>query len=188
MGLSDIVPTTRGFLKLPNAILDQLPEILDTNEQLMYIHLYRLSYGFRNEDGSRKDFCLVTLKKLCEVTRLSERTVQKTMDNLVKKKLIRRLGDVLGGKGQRGMKIWVAEFAPPADSTTQNSPADSAANKDLKYKLIKEYKRLGQQIQQLLGERSISELCYEVELACMKAKIKFDKQLFNENIKYIVKK
>lgn len=180
--LNDIVPTTKGFLKLPNSILDQLPEILDTNEQLMYIHLYRLSYGFH------EGFCLVSLAKLCNLTKLSERTVQKTIDNLEKKNLITRIGNVLGGKGQRGMKIRVANFATPAESATQNCPANSADIKLLKYNLIKEYKKLARQIEQILGERSVSELCYEIELACRKAKIKFDKQTFNENIKHIMKK
>ncbi len=180
--LSEIVPTTKGFLKLPNSILDQLPEILDTNEQLMYIHLYRLSHGFH------EDSCLVSLAKLCNLTKLSERTVQKTINNLEKKHLITRIGNILGGKGQRGMRIRVANFATPAEFATQNSPANSADIKLLKYNLIKEYKKLARQINQILGERSISELCYEMELACKKAKVKFDKQIFNENIKYIMKK
>lgn len=181
----EVMATVKGFLKLPNSILDELPEILNTNEQLMYIHLYRLSYGFGD-----KDQCIVSLAKLCKRTGLSERTVQKTIADLENKKLIKKVRHILGGKKERGIEFWVAKFATPAETTTQNSPANSAAIKDkaLKYKLIKDYRRLGQQIQQILGERSISELCYEVELACKKAKIKFDKQIFNENITYITKK
>jgi DNA-binding Lrp family transcriptional regulator len=183
--LDDVLPTVKGFLHLPNSVMDELHEILDTNEQLTYIHLYRLSYGFH------KDNCLVSLKQLGERTKLSERTVQKTIDSLEKKKLIIRDGNVLGGKGKRGMQIRVAKFATPADSATQNSPANSAGFKDikdLKYKLIKEYRKLALKITEVLGERSISELCYEVELACKKAKIEFIKQIFNDNIKFIMKK
>jgi DNA-binding transcriptional regulator GbsR (MarR family) len=116
-----------GFLRLPNWILDSLPSFVDSNEQLMYIHLYRLSHGFG------KDQCLVSLDKLAERTGFSKRTVQTVLQNLENKSLITKLKHNFGKGIIQGTIFRVAtitslaEFASPAKNA---SLANSATIKD----------------------------------------------------------
>lgn len=115
--LATLTPT-QGFLKLPNWILDSLPTLIDSNEQLMYIHLYRLSHGFG------KDQCLVSLDKLAERTGFSKRTVQTVLQNLENKGLISKLGHNFGKGVIQGTIFRVATIASLAEVA---SPVENAS-------------------------------------------------------------
>ncbi len=115
--LATLTPT-QGFLKLPNWILDSLPTLVDSNEQLMYIHLYRLSHGFG------KDQCLVSLDKLAERTGFSKRTVQTVLQNLENKGLITKLGHSFGKGVIQGTIFRIADIASLADIA---SPVENAS-------------------------------------------------------------
>ena len=55
----------RGVTAVPNAVLDGLLPQLEPFEQLVYLRLYRLSHGFRNET------CLIGLERLSTVCKIS---------------------------------------------------------------------------------------------------------------------
>ncbi len=108
----------QGFLKVPNWILDSLPTIINSNEQLMYIHLYRLSHGFG------KNQCLASLDKLAERTGFSKRTVQTVLQSLETKGLITKIGHNFGKGIIQGTIFRVATIASLANSA---SPAETTS-------------------------------------------------------------
>lgn len=178
-----IFATVKGFLKLPNSVLDELPAILDTNEQLMYIQLYRLSHGFG------KDICLVTLDKLGKRTGIAERTVQKTLTALENKSLITKVGYNFGGKGPKGIQIRVVNFATPANIATvveNATPANSADIKEFKRKLIKECSELVPIIKQIYPEATIGDIADEIKRIFANKGMQFDYKIFNDNLTQIM--
>lgn len=178
----EISSTHKGFLRLPHWILDELPSKLDANEQLLYIHLYRLSHGFG------KDQCLVSLDTLANRVGTTDRTVQKTLSSLEEKGYIRKIGYTFGKKGSKGTTIWVENFSTQENPSMVEHSSDIKDLKDLKRKLIKEYRTLVIKIRELFGERSISELSEEVKTACIKYGIRFEPQIFNDNINEITRR
>ncbi|HEX2521596.1 MAG TPA: hypothetical protein VHP35_05665 [Terriglobia bacterium] len=107
----------RGVTAVPNAILDSLLPQLEPFEQLVYLRLYRLSHGFRNET------CLIGLDRLSSVCKISPSSTIRAIRGLEGKGLIRRLRAKLGGKmsGIRGNQFWV--FRPPVPQTAPVSQA-----------------------------------------------------------------
>jgi DNA-binding Lrp family transcriptional regulator len=90
-----IQTTVKGELRIPNSILDDLLPTLDPYQQLVYLRLYRLSYGFKNSQ------CTVGLEKLSRTLNISHKSVQRAIEKLEERKLIKRTGAVFGGK-QKG--------------------------------------------------------------------------------------
>jgi len=82
--------TVKGTLHVPNTIVDVLMPALEPAAALLYLRLYRLSHGYRNEN------CIVGLKKLATATNTSQKTVQRAIDYLEKRRLIVREGANLG--------------------------------------------------------------------------------------------
>ena len=87
-----IQTTVKGELRIPNSILDDLLPTLDPYQQLVYLRLYRLSYGFKNSQ------CTVGLEKLSRTLNISHKSVQRAIEKLEERKLIKRTGAVFGGK------------------------------------------------------------------------------------------
>jgi len=92
--------TVKGTLHVPNTIVDVLLPALEPAAALLYLRLYRLSHGFRNES------CIVGLQKLATATHTSQKTVQRAIDYLEKRRLIVREGANLGGR-TRGLHFQV---------------------------------------------------------------------------------
>jgi hypothetical protein len=105
----------RGVTAVPNAVLDGLLPQLEPFEQLVYLRLYRLSHGFRNET------CLIGLDRLSSVCKISPSSAIRAIRGLESKGLIRRLRAKLGGKMSeiRGNQFWV--FRPPVPQTAASS-------------------------------------------------------------------
>lgn len=186
---------TGGYTRLPNWILDSLPAVVDTLEQIVYIHLFRLSHGFG------KDQCLVSMDKLAERTGLSRRTVQNAVNGLIKKELIERLAHNFCRGGPQGTIFRVATLAGPAGdaglagSSRPADIADLARNaglaspapfkEDLKKKVNK--KKLNALIAHYalinVGKNyPISELSEDCKTACARDGLEFDPALFNQLI------
>jgi DNA-binding Lrp family transcriptional regulator len=104
--------TLKGELRIPNSILDELLPTLDPYQQLVYLRLYRLSYGFKNSH------CTVGLEKLSRTLNISHKSVQRAIEKLEERKLIKRTGAVFGGK-QKGNIYEVTIPTTIAPKTTQ---------------------------------------------------------------------
>lgn len=83
--LATVPEATAGYTRIPNTLLDDLLPTLDQFEQLVFLRLYRLAWGHG------RPTCKVGYAKLAEKTRLSRKTIQRTVDRLERRRLIRRL-------------------------------------------------------------------------------------------------
>jgi Helix-turn-helix domain len=118
--------TVKGTLHVPNTIVDVLLPSLEPAAALLYLRLYRLSHGYRNES------CIVGLQKLATATHTSQKTVQRAIDYLEKRRLIVREGANLGGR-IRGLQFRVRLPGSQASLTTLDKTAtlvNLASNKD----------------------------------------------------------
>jgi Helix-turn-helix domain len=111
--------TVKGTLHVPNTIVDVLLPALEPAAALLYLRLYRLSHGYRNES------CIVGLQKLATATNTSQKTVQRAIDYLEKRRLIVREGANLGG-WTRGLQFRVRVPGSPANLTTLDKTATVA--------------------------------------------------------------
>jgi hypothetical protein len=91
----DISPSdsVKTELRIPCLILDALIPTLSPAESLVYLRLYRLSYGFNRET------CTASIWKLGREVNLSERTTHRAVYLLEQRGLIKRSGHVFGRKG-----------------------------------------------------------------------------------------
>jgi len=129
----DKLTEVKGELRVPNTILDSLLPTLEPAAALLYLRLYRLSYGYR------KDTCIVGLQKLATATNTSERTVQRAIEYLEQRGLISREGASFGGR-TKGIQFRVrVPTGEGANLTTQanlatvakmTTLANLASNKD----------------------------------------------------------
>lgn len=126
------LPAIGGYLKLSNQIVDALLPQLEPYEQILYLHLYRLSHGYG------KAFCLISMPKLARRTKISERSLWRAVAELKRKGLVRR-GESVHGKGkEQGITFWVAI---PAGHDREASPAIQSGHDivaDNKRKVLKE--------------------------------------------------
>ena len=76
----DKLTGVKGELRVPNTILDSLLPTLEPAAALLYLRLYRLSHGYR------KETCIVGLQKLATATNTSERTVQRAIEYLERRR------------------------------------------------------------------------------------------------------
>ena len=111
--------TVKGTLHVPNTIVDVLLPALEPAAALLYLRLYRLSHGYRNES------CIVGLQKLATATHTSQKTVQRAIDYLEKRRLIVREGANLGGR-TRGLQFRVRVPGSLANLTTLDKTATVA--------------------------------------------------------------
>lgn len=111
--------TVKGTLHVPNTIVDVLLPTLEPAAALLYLRLYRLSHGYRNES------CIVGLQKLATATNTSQKTVQRAIDYLEKRRLIVRAGANLGGR-TRGLQFRVRVPGNLANLTTLHKTATVA--------------------------------------------------------------
>ncbi|MGH9424831.1 MAG: helix-turn-helix domain-containing protein [Terriglobia bacterium] len=106
----------KGTLHVPNTIVDGLLPALEPAAALLYLRLYRLSHGYRNES------CIVGLQKLATATHTSQKTIQRAIDYLEKRRLIVREGVNLGGR-TRGLQFRVRVPGSLANLTTLDKTA-----------------------------------------------------------------
>jgi hypothetical protein len=85
----------KGHLKLPHVYTDGLARLLDPAEQVVYLQLFRLSWGYG------KDSCIIGLPKLAERANVSRSTAQQAIKKLIKKNLVEKTDWTIGyGKEQ----------------------------------------------------------------------------------------
>jgi Helix-turn-helix domain len=67
------------FFSFFNEMVDDLLPVLDPNEQVLYVRLFRLSYGFN------RNYCTVSQSLLIERTGFSRNTIRTSLQSLVQK-------------------------------------------------------------------------------------------------------
>jgi hypothetical protein len=113
------LPQVEGHLRLPNIIVDHLYQLLDLQERSVYEQLYRLSHGYG------KSTCRIGYPQLAVRSGMGRTAVIQTVERLVKKGLIGRVGASIGGRKEQGSEYWVsAPGSSVPDSPNPGSPGD----------------------------------------------------------------
>jgi DNA-binding Lrp family transcriptional regulator len=123
------VPDRQGYLRLPYQIIDHLLPQLEPLEAHIYLHLYRLSWGFGNSS------CTITNAGLARRCNISERTVRNTTPRLRDKGLIEKIRVV---EGSEGIEWRVAIPAGAAKSAVAANSSGVAEYADSNRKALKE--------------------------------------------------
>jgi hypothetical protein len=108
----------RGYLKLPNYVLDDILPTMRPIEQAVFLRLWRLSYGF----GSPR--CQVGLPTLARACRASVTQVRFAVKNVCGRGYVRRVGEDHANPNQNARGIVFEMLLPPAETV---APAESTA-------------------------------------------------------------
>jgi hypothetical protein len=131
------VPDRRGYLRLPYQIIDHLLPQLEPLEAHIYLHLYRLSWGFGNST------CTVTNAGLARRCNISERTVRNTTPRLRDKGLIEKIRVVEGSEGIE----WRVAIPTGAEKSAGVANGSGAAEyADSNRKALKENNKKGSEL------------------------------------------
>lgn len=89
------LPDVKGHSEIPHQILDHLCRHLEPEEQVIYMQLYRLSWGFG------KDTCEISNPRLSERSNVPLSTMKRKVSQLVSKGLVEKINTIMGyGKDQ----------------------------------------------------------------------------------------
>jgi hypothetical protein len=181
--ISSLKPSS-GYTKIPNTIFDNLPASLTTSEQLVFLHLYRLSHGFGKEQ------CLISLEKLGARTGLTGRTIQTVTASLERKGLIKKLGHNLGNGKSQGIIFSMEAISSQETISRQEVLSSQEITSTIKEDLLKKNikKALRAYIDHFrkikIGKSyPISELAEDVKQACARDGVSFDPVIFGDLIK-----
>jgi hypothetical protein len=117
----DSTPVKRGFLRVPNQLIDNILPTLKPAEQSVLLRLFRLSHGFG------KTTCSVSLKSLATACFMSESATRFAVRNVEGRGYIKQIGVDNTNSNQlaRGIMFDVlpglvapSESKPPVDSRT----------------------------------------------------------------------
>jgi hypothetical protein len=89
-----------GFTAIPNTVLESVLPVLEPAEQLVFLRLYRLSWGFKNPE------CVVSVPKLASTTKIGRTKVFGALTRLEQLGLIRR---VKTGRGRAQGTVYQVE-------------------------------------------------------------------------------
>jgi hypothetical protein len=123
------LPQVEGHLRLPNIIVDHLYQFLDLQERSIYEQLYRLSRGYG------KATCRIGYPQLAVRSGMGRTAAIQTVERLVKKGLIARVGTAIGGRKEQGSEYWVSA---PDSPVPDSSLAGSSGTEPNKIKALKE--------------------------------------------------
>jgi hypothetical protein len=96
------LPAVKGYLRLYYQLIDHLLPQLSPPEAVVYLHLYRLSWGFN------KPVCHISNPGMARRAGISERSVRDVTARLIQKKLIEKVGEVFGAGKEQGITYRVA--------------------------------------------------------------------------------
>lgn len=138
------VDLVRGFLKLPNDLLDIVLPMLDPVDAVLYLRLYRLSHGFG------QTFCKVSLPTLANRCKCSLNTARRSLRSLVNAGLIKQIGTANTGTSEGGTdyevftqfgsahnKVPHAKFEPGVKAAPGSKNEPGAKNEPIKELNIK---------------------------------------------------
>jgi hypothetical protein len=131
------LPQGKGYLRLYYQLLDHLLPQLSPAEAVIYLHLYRLSWGFGNS------VCLISNPGLARRANISERSVRDVASRLIEKQLIEKVGEVFGAGKEQGIRYRVAIPAGLESLAGQANSAGVAIIATNKEKALKENNKKG---------------------------------------------
>ena len=128
------LPQVEGHLRLPNIIVDHLYQLLDLQERSVYEQLYRLSHGYG------KATCRIGYPQLAVRSGMGRTATIQTVERLLKKGLIARVGTEVGGRKEQGSVYWVSA---PGSSAPDSPTSGSSGAEPNKIKALKETDKKG---------------------------------------------
>jgi hypothetical protein len=93
----------KGYLKLPNTIIDSLLPTLDVYEQAVFVQLYRLSQGFGNYT------CKVSLPTLQSRTGVKATSLKQAISRLQARGIVEKISAEIGFGREQGITYWVSQ-------------------------------------------------------------------------------
>jgi len=128
------VALKRGYSKLYHSIVDDVFPQLTADEQAVYTHLYRLSWGFNNPG------VIVSLPKLAERSGMSRNSAARAIARLVGRGLVTK-GEPFFGKNQeqgREYRLPIPSGLTSGSSLpTESSPPSVGRNKERLKEIVK---------------------------------------------------
>jgi hypothetical protein len=121
--LTASLPQVKGYLRVHYQLIDHLLPQLQPAEAIVFLQLYRLSWGFRNSS------CLISYAGIATRCGMSPRNAQDVTARLVSKGLLEKVNAVTGAGKVQGIEWRVAipasleEFARLANSATNKEKA-----------------------------------------------------------------
>lgn len=125
--LLSVVPRVGGYTNLPHTYTDHLCHWLSSDEQAVYIQLYRLSWGWG------KDTCFISNKRLSERSGVPLTSMRRAVGKLVRKGLIEKTNRIFGSNAEQGIEYHVStlDSLSNVDSPAKvDSLSKSAPNKE----------------------------------------------------------
>jgi hypothetical protein len=113
-----------GFLRLPNTVTDSVLRLLDTDEQSIYIQMYRLSHG------NGKPSCFISLPKLAERTNIKMTSLKAALKRLESRGLISKSNLTLGYGKAQGIEYSVSspDSQPQSDRQSRRGSQPQSAS------------------------------------------------------------
>jgi hypothetical protein len=103
-----VIPLASGHTELPHRFSDHLCGLLSPDEQVVYLQLYRLSWGWG------KETCFISIPRLSERSSVPESTLRRVIKKLEAKKLVERTERKFGGgKIEQGVNFRVFALSGP---------------------------------------------------------------------------
>lgn len=93
----------KGYLKLPNTLVDSLLPTLDVYEQAVFIQLYRLSHGFGNYT------CKISLPALQSRAGVKATSLKQAVARLQARGIVEKISADIGFGRQQGITYWVSQ-------------------------------------------------------------------------------
>lgn len=124
--LWEAIEQKKGYSKLHHVITDNLLPMLDVYEQVIYLQLYRLSWGYG------KSSCHISLPRLSERTNISTTAAQRAIVRLTNKGLIVKELSVFGKGKEQGSEFSLPFPAWLTGDTSLTAPTSLAGNTYIK--------------------------------------------------------
>jgi hypothetical protein len=93
----------KGYLRLPNTIVDSLFPTLDVYEQAVFVQLYRLSQGFSNYT------CKISLPVLQARTGVKATSLKQAIARLQARGIVEKISAEIGFGRDQGITYWVSQ-------------------------------------------------------------------------------
>lgn len=120
----------KGYLKLPNTLVDSLLPTLDVYEQAVFIQLYRLSHGFGNYT------CKISLPALQARAGVKATSLKLAVARLQARGIIEKISADIGFGREQGITYWVSQdgrqtYGDWQASSGRQSPGDDNKRKEV---------------------------------------------------------
>jgi hypothetical protein len=127
----------KGYLKLPNTIIDSLLPTLNVYEQAVFVQLYRLSQGFGNYT------CKVSLPTLQSRTGVKATSLKQAISRLQARGIVEKISAEIGFGREQGITYWVTQDGRQTYNDWQTQGGSQSSHADNKRKDNKETNKRG---------------------------------------------